>query len=30
VLKMLEKQEEQALKNNRHVKGYQGEDEYDW
>jgi len=30
VLKMLEKQEEQALKNNRHVKDYRGEDEYDW
>jgi len=30
VLRMLEKQEEQALKNNRHIKDYRGEDEYDW
>jgi len=30
VLKMLEKQEEQALKNNRHIEDYGREDEYDW
>lgn len=30
VLKMLEKQEEQALKNNRHRKKYSWRDEYDW